>query len=286
MSEQARKPVIVVTDSTSDLPRDVVAQYRIQVVPQILMLGDKTWREGVDIDAPRFYELLRSSSQFPKTSQPSAAEFQDLFVRLSQDASGIVAILLSNDLSGTLNSAHAARAALPDLPIEVIDSRSVSMQLGFIVMAAARVAAEGGDLQAVCAAARAMIGKVHVYFIVDTLEYLHRGGRIGGATRLVGSALNLKPVLAVLDGKIEPVARIRTRRKALAKVFELLQQEIPGGSRAHMAVVNVAAPNEAAELVQQVEAAFHPVELLANDCGPVVGAHGGPGTVAVIYYVE
>ncbi len=286
MNEQARKPVIVVTDSTSDLPRDVVSRYGIQVVPQILMLGNQTWREGVDIDAPRFYELLRSSSLFPKTSQPSAAEFQDLFARLSQDASGIAAIHLSSDLSGTLNSAHAARAALPDLPIEVIDSRSVSMQLGFIVMAAARVAAEGGDLQAVCAAARAMIGKVHVYFIVDTLEYLHRGGRIGGATRLVGSALNLKPVLAVLDGKIEPIAKIRTRRKALAKVFELLQEEIPAGSRAHMAVVNVAAPNEAAELFRQVEAAFHPVELLANDCGPVVGAHGGPGTVAVVYYLE
>jgi DegV family protein with EDD domain len=288
MDPSTKRRVAIITDSTSDLPRELVEQYGIHVIPQILIMGDKTWRDGVDIDPPTFYELLRTSPSFPSTSQPSVADFQALFQRLATESDGILAILISNELSGTLNAAQNAKASLPDLPVpvEIIDSRSVSLQLGLIVLAAARAAASGAELHTVASLARSMVNQVKVYFIVDTLEYLHRGGRIGAAKRLFGTALNLKPVMEIRDGVVTPVANIRTRRKALDKVLEVCDQELAGKERIRMAVLHVAAPEEAAQLKQELAARYKPMELITAPCGPVVGAHAGPGTAGVVYYVE
>ncbi len=286
MDRETHRRIAVVTDSTADIPRDLVAEYGIHVVPQILIMGDKTWRDGVDIDSPTFYELLRTSLTFPASSQPSVASFQELFAELAQEADGIVAVLVSNELSGTLNSALMAASNLPEVPIEILDTRAVSMQLGLIVLAAARAAAAGGDLQTVAGAARSLIGRVQVYFIVDTLEYLHRGGRIGAAARLFGTALNLKPVLTIRDGIVQPVTKVRTRRKALAAVQQVVEQELAGVDQVHMSVLHVAAPEEAAQFAEQLEDRFHPVEMLRSECGPVIGAHAGPGTVGVAFYTE
>jgi DegV family protein with EDD domain len=278
--------IAIVTDSTADIPQNLVEQYRISVIPQILIMGDKTWRDGVDIDPPTFYELLRTSPHFPASSQPSAASFEELFTQLAGEAEGIAAILISNELSGTLNSAHMAASNLPDVPIEIVDSRSVSMQLGFIVLAAARAAAAGADLASVAEAARALIGRAGVYFTVDTLEYLHRGGRIGAAAKLFGTALNLKPVLNIRDGIVSPVTKVRTRRKALDTVLQRLEEELAGSDRVHLAVLHVAAPDDAASFAARLEAQFRPVEMMCYECGPVIGTHAGPGTVGAAYYVE
>ncbi len=278
--------IAIVTDSTADIPREMVEEYGIHVVPQILIMGDKTWRDGVDIDSPTFYELLRTSPHFPASSQPSVTSFQEVFSQLSEDVEGIVAVLVSSELSGTLNSALMAASNLPELPIEIIDARAASMQLGLTVLAAARAAAAGEDLETVAGAARALVGRANVYFIVDTLEYLHRGGRIGRASRLVGTALNLKPVLSICDGVVTPVTKVRTRRKALDTLFGLLERQIAEGDRVHMAVLHVAAPEEAARLVEQLEARFHPLEMIRTECGPVIGTHVGPGTVGVAFYAE
>jgi DegV family protein with EDD domain len=286
MGQTGRRRIAIVTDSTADLPPELVERHAIHVEPQILIMGTRTWRDGVDIDPPTFYELLQTSSDFPSTSQPSANSFEELFVELSKDAEGIVAVLVSDELSGTLNSARAAAANLPDIPIEIIDTRAVSMMLGFHVLAAARVADAGADMEAVAAAARELIGRTHVYFVVDTLEYLHRGGRIGGAARLFGSALNLKPLLEIKDGIVCPLAKVRTRRKALDRLYALLQEQITEGDRIHMAVLHVAAPSEAAALQEQLVERYQPVEMLSTECGPVVGAHVGPGTLGVVFYVE
>jgi DegV family protein with EDD domain len=286
MDRGTHRRVAVVTDSTADLPRELVEKYGIHVIPQILIMGDKTWRDGVDIDSPTFYELLRTSPHFPASSQPSVISFQELFTQLSQEVEGIVAVLVSDELSGTLNSARMAAESLSNLPIEIIDTRSVSLQLGFIVLAAARAAAAGGDLATVAGVARALIGQVHVYFVVDTLEYLHRGGRIGAATKLFGTALNLKPVLQIRDGIVQPVTRVRTRRKALEKLQELLREQLPEETPVRMAVLHVAAPEEATRLREELEARFHPIEMIGNECGPVIGAHAGPGTVGVAFYVD
>ena len=286
MSSSDPRPIAIVTDSTADIPPELIEEYGIHVVPQILIMGDKTWRDRVDIDSPTFYELLKTSSRFPSTSQPSATEFSDLFTRLAVDSAGIVAVLVSNEFSGTLSSARTAAANLPDIPIEIVDSRATSMQLGFTTLVAARVAAQGGSLEEVAVAAQARVGRVHVYFLVDTLEYLHRGGRIGGAAKLVGSALNLKPILEIRDGIITPLTRVRTRRKALEKLHELLDEHLASQDQIHMAVLHVAAADEAARLMAELDARFDPIEMIASECSPVIGAHAGPGTVGVAFYSE
>jgi DegV family protein with EDD domain len=286
MSQTAKRRVAVVTDSTAYLPPELVQKYDIHVVPQVLMLDGKMWRDGVDIDPPAFYELLASTSSFPTTSQVSRVDFQNLFTELSQEVEGIAAILVSADISGTIDSARAAAEDLPDVAIEIVDSRGISMKLGFPLLAAAKVAAAGGDLQAVTDAARALIPKTRLYFLVETLEYLHRGGRIGGASKLIGSALNLKPVLEFWDGTVQSVAKIRTRRKALDKVYDLIEEQLAGKDNVHMAVLDIASPEEAAEFMEQLTARFQPVEMLKVECSPVVGAHAGPGTVGVAFYAE
>jgi DegV family protein with EDD domain len=286
MSTKGEKRVAIVTDSTSDLPPSLAAKYGICVVPQILIMGDRTWRDGVDIDPPTFYELLQSSPTFPSTSQPSAAQFVEVFTTLAEEAEGVLAVLISDELSGTLNSARAAAESLPEIPIEIVDSRAASMQLGLIVLAAARAVAGGAGLTEAAELAREMVPRAQVYFVVDTLEYLHRGGRIGAASRLVGSALNLKPILQVQDGLVTPVTRVRSRRKALDTTMGLLAEQIPVDSRVHMSVLHVAAPDEAAQLQSQLEGCFQPVEMVETECGPVIGAHTGPGTVGVAFYVE
>ncbi len=286
MSEKNGSRIAVVTDSTCDLPRDLAKEYNIHIVPQVLIMGTKTWRDGVNIDPPTFYALLQTSSDFPASSQPSVPDFMEVFSRLAKDYDGIAAILVSDELSGTLNSARMAKESLPGVPIEIVDTRSVSMQLGFIVLAAARAAAAGADLQTVTDTARAMIGHASVYFVVDTLEYLHRGGRIGAASRLFGTALNLKPLLAIKDGIVQPVTKVRSRRKALGTLVQLLDEELAGKERIQMSVLHVAAPEEADRLAEQLAARYQPAEVIHAECGPVVGTHAGPGTLGVAFYAE
>ena len=286
MATLAHHRVAVVTDSGAYIPPELVDRYAIHVVPVYLIMGDRSWRDGVDIDPPAFYELLRTSPDFPKTSQPNVTDFRDLFIRLADQVEGIVAVLLTSKLSGTVASATAAAAELPHLAIEIIDSEGVSMAEGYPVLAAARAAAEGGDLATVAAAARSFIGKTHLYFVLGTLEYLHRGGRIGTVSKLIGSALDLKPVLEFRDGMIEAAARVRTRGKALEKVYELVAGKISPGDRVHMSIINVAAPEEAAQFGAELIARFQPVEVMEVECSPAIGAHAGPGTVGVAFYVE
>ena len=286
MSEETGRRIAVVTDSTCDLPRKLAKEHGIRIIPQVLIMGTKTWRDGVDIDPPAFYELLQTSPDFPSSSQPSVPDFEAVFAELAKDADGIAAILVSDELSGTLNSARMAKKSLPDVPIEIVDTRSVSAQLGFIALAAARAAAAGGDLQTVTDTARAMIGHAGVYFVVDTLEYLHRGGRIGAASRLFGTALNLKPLLTIKDGIVQPVTKVRSRRKALATLFQMLDEELARKERIQMAVLHVAAPEEADQLAEQLVDRYHPVEMIHAECGPVVGTHVGPGTLGAAYYAE
>jgi DegV family protein with EDD domain len=286
MSKESRQRVAVVTDSTAYLPADLVEQYGIYVVPLHLMLGGDTWLDGVEIDPPTFYEKLCATSDFPTTSQPNVATFQDLFSKLAQEAESIVAILISSDLSGTVDSACGAAANLPDLDIRIIDSRGTSMMLGFGVLEAAKAAAAGEDADAVMARAQEVLDRAHIYFVVDTLEYLHRGGRIGGASKLLGSALNLKPILELRDGTVQPVTKVRTRSKALGTLLSFLDERVAEGDRVHMSVINVAALEEARALRDDLVSRYHPVEISITDVSPAIGAHAGPGTVGVAFYVE
>ena len=277
--------ISVVTDSTAYLPPELVAQYGIRVMPQQLIWGDKTFLDGVTIDPPTFYERLSRSADIPTTSQASAGEFADLFAEAARNADGIVGVFISTELSGTVASALAAQELLPDLPIEikVVDSRSTTMGLGFVALAAARAAAEGKGLAEVAVAARELVPRVNVLFIVETLEYLHRGGRIGGASRLLGSVLRIKPLLHLTGGRIDALGRVRTKRKAVQRMLEVMAERV-GNAPVHAAVIHANAPEEAARLREQVRERFPYTELYLAELSPVIGTHVGPGTVGVAFY--
>lgn len=282
----AKKKVAIATDSVANLTADQVEAYDIKVIPQCLNWSGKTYLDGIDITSADFYAQLGSAKELPTTSQPSAGEFREFFLEIAEESESIVCIVISDHLSGTLDSATAAVKMIPDFPIEVIDSRSASMGLGFIVLAAAKAAAEGKDQAEVAEVARQLVPNVRAVFVVDTLEFLHRGGRIGGAQRLVGSVLSIKPLLHLVDGKIEPLASVRTKRKALGRALEIIEEDTAGKGPIHAAVLHAATPAEADQFYKEVQEKLQPVELLKAELTPVIGTHTGPGLVGLAYYCE
>jgi DegV family protein with EDD domain len=197
-----------------------------------------------------------------------------------------VAVVISSELSGTLASAKAARDMMPDFPIELVDSRSTTMGLGFMVLAAARAVENGADHKEAAEAARLLVDKMRLIFVLDTLEFLHRGGRIGGAQRFIGSMLAIKPLLHLEDGKVESLASVRTKRKAVKHMIDVFEEEVKGSSNVRAAVLNTLAMDEAEKVVAEVKQRINPVELSIVDLSPVIGTHVGPGAVGVIYYVD
>lgn len=282
----AKKKVAIATDSVSNLTSDLVAQYDIRVIPQRLNWEGTTYLDGIDITEAEFYQRLKSAREIPTTSQPSAWEFKEFFEAIAEEYESILCITISDHLSGTLDSARGAQQLLDSVPIEVIDSRSASMGQGFIVLAAARAVAEGASLAEAAETTRKMVPITRAVFVVDTLEFLHRGGRIGGAQRLVGSVLSIKPLLHLQDGRIEPLASVRTKRKALGRALEIIEADTVGKGSLHAAVIHAANPDEANQFRQEVAERLKPVELLQTELTPVIGTHTGPGLVGLAYYNE
>jgi DegV family protein with EDD domain len=222
----------------------------------------------------------------PTTSQPSIGDFHELYQRVAETADSIVCVTLSSGISGTYASAVGAADLMEDFPIEVVDSKSASVGHGFIAIAAARSAQAGDDLQAVAQAARNLVPKMDVFFAVETLEYLHRGGRIGGASFMIGSALSIKPILQLSDGLIDSRARVRTKKKALAYLADLAVERYQGHDNIHLAVVDAVARDEARMLGEELQKRLNPVELMYGELSPVIGTHAGPGTVGFGGYYE
>jgi DegV family protein with EDD domain len=275
--------IAIVTDSTGYIPPDLVREYDIKVAPQVLVWGDETLRDGVDITPDEFYARLKTASVMPTTSQATIAEFREIFEPLVAGGCSILAVLISAKLSGTIQSAEQAKTFYPGATIEIVDSESTAMAMGFQVLAAARAAAAGRSFQEVVAVARECRTRTGVVLVVDTLEFLHRGGRIGGAARLLGTALNLKPVLELTEGRLEPLEKVRTKGKAVARILEILAPRLEGQTMVRLSTVHAAAPDEARALLDAATARFHPIETMMADASPVVGNHAGPGTVGLAY---
>jgi DegV family protein with EDD domain len=286
MEAMRSEEIVVVTDSTAYIPEEALGDLNIPVIPLWLIWGDERFRDGVDIDPPAFYSRLPGSTVFPTTSQPSAGEFADFFRQAGAGADAIVGVFISSRLSGTVPNAQAAKTQLPELKIRIVDSLSTSMGLGFAVLAAARAAAAGKAVDEVVAAAEDVRDRMHVFFTVDTLEYLHRGGRIGGAKRLLGTALNIKPLLRLEDGRIEPLAQVRTKRKAVARMLEVAEERLGGKRMAEASVLNVDCPVEGSAVVEQVKERFGVPVVYLTTVSPVIGTHAGPGTVGLCFCAE
>ncbi len=275
-----RRRIAVITDSTCDISPDLIERRRIGVVPLYIVWGTQELRDGVDIGRAAFYARLPTDPAHPRTSQPTPADFARAVEE--SDACQALIITISGRLSGTFESACGA-AKLVDVPVRVFDSQSVSMGLGWQVLAAAQVRDEGGDLEAMVAAAQRVRQKLSVLFTVDTLEYLHRGGRIGGASRLLGTALQLKPMLTVdnVTGCIDAVERIRTRRRALQRIVEATFERVDPGRPLQVAVRHAAAAADAQVVVDQIRAICGPIPCDVGELTPALGVHGGPGVVGV-----
>ena len=279
--------VAVVTDSSADIPPCIAETQGICIIPLKVLFGQQVFCDGVDIASEQFYRKLRESEVLPTTSQPSAGDFVQFYSEVGQSAESIVSIHISGALSGTIESACAARAQIgPSVPIHIIDSRSTSMGLGFMVLAAARMAADGLDAPQIVPQIHALIPRMNVLFVVDTLEYLHKGGRIGGAARLLGSVLNMKPLLHIHDGQIDALEKTRTKQRAIARLLEIMKDRIGGAEAVHIAVVHADAEEEALALKEEIEARFQCKELYLCELSPALGTHGGPGVVGAGFYSE
>jgi DegV family protein with EDD domain len=276
--------VAVVTDSSANIPQEIVDALGIRVIPLWLIWDEEKYLDGIDINPQEFCQRLRGSKTLPTSSQPTAHEFQEFFKRCAANYTGIVAILASSRISGTVASAEAAKAEMQGLPIEVVDSKFSSMGLGLIAMAAARAAAEGRSIDEVTEVALEVREKVQLLFVVDTLEYLHRGGRIGGAKRLLGTALRIKPILHFHGGQIEALAQARTKKKALAELLDIVEKRLPGDKMEEASVVNVDCAEDGMALLEQIRGRFKPRQIHLGEVSPVVSTHVGPGTLGVAFY--
>lgn len=281
-----QKKIVVVTDSTAYLPEEAQNGYHIPTIPLWLLWGEERFRDGVDIEPQTFYRRLPHVDAHPTTSQPSSGEFMEFFRQVGAEADAIVGIFISAKLSGTVDSALAAQAMMPELDIHIVDSHSTSMGLGFIVMAAARAAAAGKPVEEVVATAKRLREPMNVLFAVDTLEYLHRGGRIGGAKRLLGTALNIKPILYVDDGAVEALAQARGKRKAITQMLDYAAEQVNGSRIAEAAVIHMDAADEADRLATKIKERFGIATVYQSTVSPVIGAHTGPGTVGIVFYPQ
>lgn len=271
--------VRVVTDSTSDISQADAERLGVRVVPLNIQFGSDGLRDGVDILPPTFFKRLVQSKTLPKTSQPSAGAFLEVYQDLARDADQILSIHLSGKLSGTANSARAAAEALGSRArVLVLDSETVSSPLGYAARMAARAAVDGADLDSCAAVARDTLGRTHLYFVLDTLEYLQKGGRIGRARAWLGNVLNIKPVLTVRGGEVAPIERVRSRIKAEERLFELTTA-YPNPER--IGVAHSSSPQEAERWAERLRQTLPGVPVDVAWLGPVVGVYSGPGVLGM-----
>lgn len=275
--------VAIVTDSTGYIPQDLIEQYKIPVAPLVVIWGEETLRDDIDIKPVEFYERLKTAKVMPSTSQPPIPDFENIFKRLHGEGYEILSVLISNHLSGTIASAEQAKKNLPDATIEIFDSKSTAMSMGFQTLAVARAAAEGATLAECLAVAEKARDNSGILFAVDTLEFLHRGGRIGGASRYLGTALQLKPLLTLEEGKIEALERVRTKKKAQARLSDIVVERLAGKPNIRLATLHANATEDANKLLEKTCERLDVVEKIYSEVSPVIGTHVGPGTVGLAY---
>ncbi len=274
--------VRIVTDSSSDLPPDLAQQWNITVIPAYIIIDDKPHRGGVDITADEFFRKLEAGGPLPTTAQPSVADFTATYQELLDQGHSVVSIHVSGKLSGTVNSAEQARAALGEEAagrIEIVDSQLASIPVGLMTLAAARRAAEGTESHAqVAEQVRQGLPRYQTFFLLDTLTYLQKGGRIGKAQAFLGSVLNVKPILTIQDGLVHPVERARRWDRGLARLVELAQQLAPVEE---LAVIYSTKPQDAEALKDRLSSLLPSGEIVVARFGPALGTHIGPGGLGV-----
>lgn len=275
----------IITDSTCEAPAVTQAHPRVTVIPLTVIFGQQELRDGVDITREQFWARLPKSEKLPTTSQATPAQFEAPFRQFTDAGDEVIAVVISTKLSQTYNSALIAKDSLPGRPIDIVDSKSTSIGLGFMVQEAVALAEAGASRAEIVAGMEKMRDKVRITFVVETLEYLEKGGRIGKAQAFVGTLLKFKPLLGIVDGEVVPVARVRSRAKALEAAQELLLTQVAArGPKVRLSVTHALAATEARQVGEKLAGQFGTASPFLASLGPVLGVHVGPGTIGVGVY--
>lgn len=277
----------IVIDGTACLTPELQREFDIRWLPLHVDIGSETFTANVDLSADEFYRRIAAPGVLTGTSQPNMGECRDVYDAIvAEGTKQLLVLTIATELSGTYSVANTTAQATPNATIEVIDTRSLAGGISLIATACARLRRAGGSFEEAVALARKLTGKIPIYAVADTLEYLKRSGRVSGAQALFGSMLKMKPILEVANGVIHPADRVRTREKAVARMKQLVAARVPEGSRIHACTLHTNAPERARDVADWVQARYHCVEHWIAEAGPVIGARAGPGVVGLCWYRE
>jgi len=278
--------IAIVTDSSAYLLPEFTSYHNIQVIPLKVHWGEETFRDGIDITPTDFYTRLEKTEVIPTTSQPSPKDFFKVFEELAPQCDGIIVPLISSGISGTVDSARYAAAQFSAVPVRIVDSHLTAAGLALVVMSAAKAVEDSKSLAEVYKITEDIARQTQLFFMVDTLKYLHRGGRIGGASRFLGSVLNIKPILYLDEqGQIEALERVRTTHKAMERLVQLAAEKADG-KPANVAILHANSYDLAVELQQQIVNDIECLQSEIYELSPVIGTHVGPGAIGVALYPE
>lgn len=275
----------IVTDSTSDLPKSICQEYGIGVVPLTVHFGPEAFLDAVEMDSDGFWEKLKTSHHHPKTAQPSPGDFLKLYEEAAKAGDEVISIHISSKLSGTLNSAQIAAQMVPGLKVTHVDTRSTTWGLGMMAVEAARMVKAGKSTAAIVSTVEAIADRMHIFFTLDTLEFLQKNGRVGKAQALLGGLLGIRPVLQVdREGLVAPADKVRGKSKVLPRAMELMQERVPAGRRIRVAVLHTKVEAEARLWLESIKKLYKVEEDWIGEVGPVIATNTGPGTVGVCFY--
>lgn len=272
--------VKIVTDSLADIPVDIAKELGITQVPCIVRFGDHEFRDRVDLTSAEFYKRLVASETMPTTSQPATGVFQEIYQNLARETKEILAIHTIASLSGIFNASRVAAQSIPNVRIELIDSKQVTMALGWLVILAARAARDGHTLDEVRTLIEDALPRVHVIGALNTLEYAQRGGRLGKGAALVGTLLHVKPLISIVGGEIVPVENTRSQKRALERLVEIV---LGSGPIQEIAVIHSAGEELAQKVKRMLAATLPEDQIVMTETGPVLGAHVGPNGVGIAW---
>lgn len=276
----------VIADTTCGLPLGELAALGVDVIPQIIIFDNRAYKDDSEIDTPTFLAMLKGSKELPKTAAPPPILYEPLYAAYSKAGDTIIIPAPSTEVSGTYRSALIAAESYPDAPIHVIDTRTIAGGLGVLVKMARQWADEGLPAEDIVANLKALQSRETVYFLVDTLEFLHKGGRIGNASFLIGSVLQMKPILGLKDGKVTAVEKQRTSSKALGRLKDLVLEKCPKGTASHITVSHCGGEERATQLAEELAEALELDSIPVYEVPPAIVVHGGPGIISVSFFQE
>ena len=276
---------IIVADTTCGLPCELLKQRGIPLIPQVVIFGEQALHDDKELDTAAFLQKLKAAHNLPKTSAPEPVLYQPIFKKAQAGNESVIVVAPTGKASGTVRSAQIAAQDFPGMDIRVVDTQTISCNLGSMVLVADDMAKAGRPADDIVAKLNDMIPRGRLYFVVDTLEYLAKGGRIGGAKRLLAELLEIKPILQVLNGQVEPFEQQRTRRRAQARLVEIVAEQCKGGEEAHLCVLQVAAEREAQALVVELKSRVNISDIPIYELPPAIVVHSGPGAMGVGFFV-